>query len=418
MQASIGRLFVASLVEECDVAQLLKFGQVKDMLNPNELELYQFVFEFTKMHGKIPEAATMQAHLGEELPDAPEPVSYYYDLLQTRHIEIELKRYLKKAADLLGTSGKDPEGALEVVTEVVTRLRSSSMRSQVTDFRDAYDLILPDYVSKYSIDGGGGLNLGWPSFDTMSGGLVQGDMVSFVGRPASGKTFQMLYCAHHGWKTQDACPMFVSMEMKPLPIQQRLTGMEAGVSAWGVKNAALTSKALAKMKGALTEIKTAKAAFWVVDGNLASTVDDVYMLARMLKPDSIWIDGAYLCKHPSERDRFRRVAENVELMKQQLAALCPTVTSWQFAKSGSKKNKKKGEKADLDDIGYTDAIAQVSSIVLGLLQHDSVETIKSRLVDVLKGRSGEVGQFKTRWNFDVCDFSEIIEEDVEELKFL
>jgi replicative DNA helicase len=292
------------------------------------------------------------------------------------------------------------------------------MRSQVSDFRDAYDLIMPDYSSKYSDSGGSGLHLGWPTFDEMSGGLIDGDFVSEVGRPGVGKTWKMLYAAHHGWKVQQACQLFVSMEVKPLPLQQRLTAMEAHIPAWGVKNAALTTTALKKMKFSLTEIKNQKSAFWVVDGNLAATVDDIYMLARMLKPDGIWIDGAYLCKHPTERDRFRRVAENVELMKQQLAALCPTIASWQFAKSGSKKNKKKGEKVDLDDIGYTDAIAQVSSIVLGLLQADSVETIKSRVIDILKGRSGEVGSFRVKWDFNQPDFSEIIDEPLADLQFL
>ena len=103
-----------------------------------------------------------------------------------------------------------------------------------------------------------------------------------------------------------------------------------------------------------------RAPFYVVDGNLAATVEDIWALARQLKPDAIFIDGAYLVKHPKERDRYRRVAENAELMKSELAALAPTVCSWQFAKSAAKKNKKQGEKPDLEDIGYTDAIAQVS----------------------------------------------------------
>jgi replicative DNA helicase len=172
MQASIGRLFVAAVVAAGDISQLLKFGQVGPMLNPTELTLYQFVIEFTKMHGKVPEAETILAHLDEELPDTKEPPGYYLDLLALRQIEIELKKALKKAADQLGTSGKDPEGALDTVADVVTRLRTSSMRAQITDFRDAYDPIMADYAGKYTEDGTAGLQVGWPSFDDMSGGLI------------------------------------------------------------------------------------------------------------------------------------------------------------------------------------------------------------------------------------------------------
>jgi hypothetical protein len=108
----------------------------------------------------------------------------------------------------------------------------------------------------------------------------------------------------------------------------------------------------------------------------------------------------------------------VELMKQELAALAPVVVSWQFSRDAAKKNKKKGEKAGLEDIGYTDAIGQVSSLVLGLFEEESVETIKQRKIEILKGRNGEIGSFITRWDFNKMDFSEIEDEDVSELQFL
>ena len=121
--------------------------------------------------------------------------------------------------------------------------------------------------------------------DEMTGGLVVGDMVSLVGRPAKGKTWQMLYNAHHAWQRHGAAIMFVSMEMKVLPIEQRLAAMNAHVPAGQLKNALLSTNNLNKVKGALKEIKGFKAPFWVVDGNFTATVEDVYVLARQLKPD-------------------------------------------------------------------------------------------------------------------------------------
>ena len=75
------------------------------------------------------------------------------------------------------------------------------------------------------------------------------------------------------------------------------------------------------------------------------------------------IDGAYLLRHRNVRlDRFTRAAENVELIKRnctdlEMMAFC----SWQFNREASKKQKKgKGEEGDLEDIGYSDAIGQIS----------------------------------------------------------
>ena len=418
MSATIGKLFVAALVADGKVSTLLEFGKPQVMFTPTELPVFDFVAAFAKQYGKIPDTATIEAHTDEEIPIAAEPAEYYHDLLQMRWIERELKKSMKVAVDLLGATGKDPLQALETLRGCVTGLVAHQQQHQLVDFRDAYDLIVPDYVSKYTAEADGGVMLGWPTVDEMTGGLVRGDLASFIGRIALGKTWQMLKGCHHGWKHQDACQLFVSMEMKTLPISQRLAAMEAHVPAIQVKNAALTTIGLGKLKGSLLEIKTAKSALWVVDGNFTATVDDVYALARQLKPDSIWIDGGYLLKHPTERDRFRRVAENADMIKQMLADLAPTVCSWQFARSGSKKAKKKGETADLDDIGYTDAIAQVSSLVLGLYQPESIETTKSRDMKILKGRNGETGQFRTHWDFVGMNFDELVEENIEELSFV
>ena len=210
--------------------------------------------------------------------------------------------------------------------------------------------------------------------------------------------------------------MFVSMEMAVLPISERLAAMQVPVQASHLKHG-MSTKEMKKLKDGLTMIKGYAAPFYVVDGNLAATVEDIWALARQLKPDAIFIDGAYLVKHPKERDRYRRVAENAELMKSELAALAPTVCSWQFAKSAAKKNKKQGEKPDLEDIGYTDAIAQVSSLVLGLFEDDSNETLAQRRVEILKGRSGETGSFTTRWDFVNMRFDEIVPESVDTMQF-
>jgi hypothetical protein len=48
------------------------------------------------------------AHTGAELPEPKEPSAYYFDIMQQRHIELELKRAVKKMGELLGPDDKDP----------------------------------------------------------------------------------------------------------------------------------------------------------------------------------------------------------------------------------------------------------------------------------------------------------------------
>lgn len=421
--AALGKLFLAAVLKEGSVSGLLGHGSIDHLFKASEKPAYDFVRQFVKQYAKLPSEETIYAHTDEELPEAPEPPGYYHDLLNQRHIELTLKKAMKEASEHLTVENKDPDGALKIVADSVMSLMVQKHAKQIVDFREAHDLIIGTYAGKNDGSDDKSLKLGWRTLDDMSGGLMKGDLISIVGRPQRGKTWFQLYAALFGWqpsKEAGAPPpqsrMFVSMEMNPLLIQQRLAAMQTHVKMTNLKLGTLGSIAFKQLKAGLTEIKGFGAPFWVVDGNLTATVEDIWMMARQLAPDALFIDGGYLVKHPTERDRYRRVAENSNLMKRELTPICPTCVSWQFARSATKK--KKDEKVTMDDIGYTDAIAQDSSLALGLMEEESVETLKYRMLDVLKGRSGETGSFKVNWNFDTMDFSEVVDKDVSELQFL
>lgn len=421
----MGKMFLSAVLAEGSVSSLLEYGKIDHLFKANEIAAYQFVREFVKEYSTLPTEETIEAHTGDTLVQHSEPAAYYADLMQLRHIELEMKKGMKAAGDLFLPENKDVMSALQVLTETIMGLAAQKSSKQIVDFRDAYDVLIPDYASKWTHEEHKGLMMGWPTLDKMTGGLVPGDVISMVGRPAAGKTWQLLYAAHHGWAKaaqkidpeSDQSRLFVSMEIGLIPIQQRLAAMQTHLPAHQLKTTSLSSKNLKKLKSGLAEIKGYGAPFWILDGNLASTVEDIWAICRQLKPAAIFIDGAYLVKHPTEKDRYRRVAENAELIKSELTPLAPTVCSWQFAKTAGKKNVKKGEKVTMDDIGYTDAIAQVSSLVLGLFEEDSVETLKQRKVEVLKGRSGETGSFTTAWDFQQMNFDEIVQQDVQDLQF-
>jgi replicative DNA helicase len=421
--STLGKKFLAAVVAKGSVADITATGAIQHLFRGSEIPVWGLVRAFVQQYGKVPEAATILAQLGEELPDAPEPPAYYFDLLQVRHVEYELKAALTKAGQQLAPGGEGAEAAYKTVIEVCMDLARKKHGVQLVDLRYAYDLVMGAYVAKKGGGQGAGLLLGWPYLDEMTGGLIKGDLVSEVGRPSLGKTWQMLYGAHHGWLKAELDPesagsvrLFVSMEMSTLAIAQRLIAMHTHLPAFKIKHGKLGTSGEKKFKQTLTALKGYKAPLWVVDGNLTATVEDVVMLARQLKPDGVWIDGGYLLQHAKAKDRYARVAENLDLIKKELCPIAPTVCSWQFKRSEGGKGKKKADK-DLEDIGYSDAIGQHSSLVLGLFEDDSVETLKQRLVKVLKGRNGETGQFKTKWNFDTMDFGPVEEKSLGELQF-
>ena len=420
---SLGKSFMAALVAEGASSALLNYGSVDHLFKGNEVELWGFVRDFWKEYGALPSFEAIEQHTGEALGKPADPSKYFYDLMLVRHQEASIKASMKKAQEQLQPGGEGSYAALDQITKMVLQLVTEQHGNQVSDLRKAYDMIIGAYAAQ-NHDTDCGLQLGWPYLDTMTGGLHLTDMVSMVGRPGIGKTWQMLYCAHHGWQQAEADPqnkgesrMFVSMEMSILAIEQRLAALHAHVPFSGVKKGAMSSVGYKTMKKGLKEMQGFKAPFWIVDGNLTATVDDLYLLAKQLKPDAIFIDGAYLVKNTNEKDRYRRVADNANLIKTRIAnEIAPTMCSWQFSRNVTKK--KKGEEADLSDIAHTDEIGMISSIVMGVFEEETVETLKQRRVKILKGRNGETGEFVSNWDFMKMDFSEVQQTAVEDLSFV
>lgn len=237
-------------------------------------------------------------------------------------------------------------------------------------------------------------------------------------------TFCLLYNALHAWEHQARVPLIVSMEMGALSLTQRLAAMHTHINLTHLKTGQLETAT--QLKPMLHQLKKAKskAPFWVVDGALAVNVSQIRMLCMQLNPSAVYIDGAYLLRHENPKiSRWEKVTDNAERIKAEIAEdlELPVTISYQFNRAATDKKTKGEAGGGLENIAYTDAIGQLSSVVLGMMQEESVETIKTREISVLKGRDGQVGKFRINWEFEhpnAMDFSQYYEPKVEDLAYV
>jgi replicative DNA helicase len=396
------------------------------LFNELELKALAFVDSHIKLYGKLPDVETFEKELDAKLPAPTENLAFHAQKLKDRYISEGIRdiRENDEIKKLLSDKSKldeyDPGKALILILEKAISLSMNVHGSSLYDMRNALDIVKPLYMAKKAEQMGAlpvGVSLGFPSLDEMMQGAQGGDLLSIVGRPGMGKTYLMHAMAIYAWLTQGAVPLFVSMEMAARLVATRIAAMHAHKPFDLIKGGMLPNMPMddeAQLWVMLEKLKHAEVPFHLVDGNLTAMVSDIFMLARQLKPSIIFIDGAYLLGHPSERDRYRKVAENCDLLKKTLATELdvPVVCSWQFNKDAAKK-KKNGETPGLEDIGYSDAIGQHSSVVMGLFEaENSVETLYRRTVTILKGRSGETGRFDINWKFAEMDFSEIAKDSL------
>jgi len=216
--------------------------------------------------------------------------------------------------------------------------------------------------------------------------------------------------------------MFVSMEMNPQLIVQRLAALDTHTAAKQIKLATVSTGKYKQMMKLLKSNQKGMPPLWVLDGCLSATVDDVLMHALEKKPDVVYIDGAYLLRGGSRSSRWERISDNTEMIKRDLCEglRIPAVCSFQFNREAAKQFEKKGE-AGLEGIAGADAIGQLSSLVFGMFEEEAIDNFERRRIDVLKDRYGGESSFNVRWVFDqptFMDFSEIEIESLEDLDHL
>lgn len=414
---TVGLRFLGSVVSKSDTQAFLKYADARACLREGpEKEVDEFVTKFMRLHGKFPALETVYEQVGVTLSAQVEPPSYYAELTKKRFVLSELRAVVVESSELLSPSNAaaDPYAALDKLALKAVELRNLQMGLEVNDLRHAKDIVYQMYMDKQNqIENGTLMQMGWKSLDVMSGGIGAGDVVSIVGRPGQGKTQMMLYSALMMWEAGHT-PLFVSMEMRVSKLMQRLTAMLSHtkltnqmLGQLGKVGPSGTKTPFEKFMDTLNGLKKADHPFHLIDGNLTATVPDISDLVSQLKPSVVFVDGAYLLRHAERLDRYTRVAENCDLMKQQIAGdlATPVIPSWQFARSSL--TIKKGEKVGLEHIGYSDVIGQISSLVLGLFEDETIETMIKRKVEILKGRDGQTGGFSINWDWQFMNFDEI-----------
>lgn len=428
MAITVGaRLLGALLSEDKGTQQFLEMELFEELFTGmEERDAFVFCRDFVEVHGVLPATETLKTETAFTVSSPPEPATYYRDKCETRWLHVTLKKKLEAASNVIKN---DPVKALEIVEAAALDLRLLKARRDIVNVTEKLPSVIEqDYLQKQLLGDEFGVQVGWPFLDKMTGGLIGGDTLFIVGRPASGKTFLMVRAAMHAWQFHKDTPLVISMEMKPILLMHRIAAILAKKGITKLKTATMSTKAYGEMMTVLKAVPDFGVPFYIVDGKQATTVEDVRVLVRQLKPRCVYIDGAYMLKMRGQRwsSRWERIGGCAEELKGQVATdlNIPVVASYQLNRDIEKTKitfDGAGKKAGVQFIAGADIIGQIGSIVLGLFEPENVENIKKKHVELMKGRGGEVGGWDINWIFDdypFMDFSEISFTKPKDLQFV
>jgi len=414
----IGSSLLASLVEAQNLILYHKMALSEKMFFGDEVDLFRFIDKHVKKYSVLPKLETVKEQFSD-LPTPTEPAQFYSDQVTERFTHKRLNKALTECNEHM--KDQDAWTAMTVVQGAIADILSTNARGGLVEFMaTAYDSYMGAYIKhQMQTNDQIGVMMGWEPLDKMTKGLRGGDVVSIVGRPALGKTWSLLYSALYAAVQQSFPVMVVSMEMQLPEIMERLVSMYSSTPMDHIHGYELSTKQQKHLTKKLTDAKQEKGKLYLLDGNLSSTVPEIFALVAQLNPRALYIDGAYLLKHEDRRlDKYRRVEANIEEIKKRAGDFgIPVILSYQFNRQAVSKKKGKGNEdalPGLENIASSDAIGQISSIVLGMFQEDGVETMLSRQIHILKGRSGEIGTFEIGWDFLKMDFSYVTDEEKKE----
>jgi len=392
---SVGLGFLRKLIiDAIPVSKLSDYGVRKEDFEKDEITVLEVVSDLFRSYGKMPELATVERLSGVKLDFPDEPIDFWADGVRERALSRMVVGATEEVMDRLKEG--DLGEVRTILQDLVLSFDSRNPEESVVEFGDAAKDVLEFHDDRQSAGRMFGIPFGFPYLDELSDGAQPGDTIAVVGRPSEGKSYVLLKMALEAHRSGKV-PLVVTMEMSVLQCARRVLAMRTGVPASMIRLGRLGAFARKKIVADISELdRKYDNSFYFFRGSLKSTVDDLVLRVQELKPDVLYVDGAYMLRVRSAagKARWERIAEAAETLKMIASDFnIPVIATYQFNRKGP---------GSLAHIGGADVISQLASIVISIeTEGESTDTgliswpaRQYKIFELLKGREGERGKIR------------------------
>lgn len=345
------------------------------VLNEEEQEIYAFVARHYARLQQFPTAITLEERR-INLPEAPEPLLYYRDVLQN---QIRIRQGADVVMQLQEALQAD-DG--EAVAEIIMQRREEAVASTLTvlslaDMQTVFLNTLQPANSMRAIVG-----TGVPAIDDEVGGLRRGDLGVLAARPGIGKTFVQIAGAMHKCLSGERV-LYISKEMTEEQVAHRLLSLYYGLDpSIGLQRRVSTmayEEVIARLQDGLPSALVSN--FIMPNSEDIRTTADVSSAIRQHQPDLCDVDGTYFIA-PADKRIYTSRTERLEQIIREFREVAFSTRTATFMTWQQNRSKVVGT----EGLYGTDALSQDAALVLILRKHREVRDM--RIATVTKNRHG------------------------------
>lgn len=174
---------------------------------------------------------------------------------------------------------KDINSVLEAVRKEVDALSQTTGGDSTTNFEDTLKMSWATLVDRIKNPGVNGVTTGLKTLDSITNGMNSGELWVIAGRPGMGKTAYFCNSILKQGKANIPVLMF-SLEMKKVPLVERMLAIETGVSSSDMRMGMLDQAKVDLLSAKISEIKDYPIH---IDSNYFSDINYVITTARRYK---------------------------------------------------------------------------------------------------------------------------------------
>ncbi len=405
--SSIGDSLLFKILQEERMREFSKLR--REWFVNEEQESFDMISAFVGDYGKLPTSDTFIATRKIMVLPPNEPFGYFQDEFVNRVVYNTIKSKASSIERAMKSrDGKGVVAILKEITELADSVNQESNRD-VIQMHELGDRVLERLREARLVNGMTGVPTGWETLDRATNGLQNGDVILVLARLKMGKSRVMDIMADAAYDA-GLPPMLVSMEMTGEQMGARVFARRAHINMTDVLRGTVSTFAEGLLIEKVNEARQGTPYFFV-EGQLRKDVRELGALIHAYKPAALYIDAGYLLRlQGAERKaKWERMTDIVEIIKAVAAQQgIPVVVSFQFNRSVNRKNTKSMDTESLDKIQLSDAIGQIATTGVALMEDDEGQD-NVRIMEITGGRNGEKGRWKINWDWERQNYSEISE---------